>query len=319
MKYSITLLLALAVCPANGAEIDDGSVLPTGCRMATSADLPQLQISVRDRDVKEASDPRRSEATGDPAAKPGEPEYDSTIPSFRISQDTKLGLKQCLAVGWQVVPVGPGPVSAADFEGGQLPRGIAVIPKEGRSDGMIYLRAPTIDDHITEANEQFRIELTGDGGAPIWGQAEPAVDEHGRFQDINPNAVVYTLHDIERDCARPGAGSDYKLSIKHLGGRYKLVIDQPEGARQCAYIAWRYLDDTVPSDHPDGDFVLQGAAYFSSDAYSWAMGNNSQDFDMPLDNSVESVGAKVRIAWGLGSDQPAIAVLVVPPARKYPD
>ena len=228
-------------------------------------------------------------------------------------QDEQHGGRECLAVGWKAVPVGPDPVSAADFAGGRLPSGIAVLPKHGRDE--VYISAQAMDDRVTEPNERFRIELTDAQGEMIWGRAEPDRNEHGFLVDENPKAVVYTIHDTERDCAKPGEGSGYTLSVQERGGTYRLVIEQPERLRQCAYVAWKYLDDTLLNDHADVPNVLKGVAYFSSDEESWALGGHQQWFDLGIPFDSGNAGRTVRIAWGLGSDRPAVAALTLPDRR----
>ena len=128
-------------------------------------------------------------------------------------------------------------------------------------------------------------------------------------------AAVFTVHDTERDCARPGEGSGYTLAVHEDGGTYRLVIEQPKSLRQCAYVAWRYLDDTLPNDHPDAEFFLQGMAYFSSDEYSAAMGGYQQSFDLGIPFNKANAGRRIRVAWGLSSDRPAVATLTLPAWR----
>ncbi|HYC94429.1 MAG TPA: hypothetical protein VEB39_01895 [Sphingomicrobium sp.] len=288
--------------------------IPVGCRMITAADLPRLQIYLTSRDMAEAVDRQRSAVTGEPASGVDDPAYDGSIAGIRLSQDQRRGHLECLAVGWKVVPVGPNPASGADFEGGQLPSGIAIVPKDGPDSYEVYIKARAIDDHATEPNEHFRVELTDASGATIWGRAGPDDDEHGILRDKNPKAAVFTIHDTERDCARPGAGSGYTLSVRERGGTYRLVIEQPEKLRQCAYVAWRYLDDTLPDQHSDAHF-LQGMAYFSAYEDAAALGGYQQWFDLGIPFDKANAGRRVRVVWGLSSDRPAVATLTLPDKR----
>ena len=289
--------------------------LPSGCRMITAADLPSLQIYVTSRDIAEAVSPQRSAVTGEPSSAVNDPEYDESSAGFRLSQDERRGHRECLAVGWKVVPVGPDPASAADFQDGQLPSGIAIVPKDGPDSYEVYIKARAMDDHATEPNEHFHVELTDASGAAIWGRAKPDYDEHGVLRNENPKAAVFTIHDTERDCTKPGEGSGYTLSVHEDGGTYRLVIEQPKSLRQCAYIVWRYIDDTLSSDHHDVETVLKGVAYFSSDEYSAAMGGYQQSFDLGIPFNKVSAGQRVRIAWGLSSNRPKIATLTLPAWR----
>jgi hypothetical protein len=280
--------------------------------MARAADLRQIQIYSDDRDVREAVDPQRSAITGEPSARPEYPEYDPARPEFRLSQAGESGHRECLAFGWKVVPLGRNPASASDFEGGRLPSGIVVVPKDGPASYETYLPIRVVDDRITERNEHFRIELLDKSGMTIWGAGEPNHDLHGFLVTINPSAAVYTIHDTERDCATPGAGSGYTVSVQALRDTYRLVIEEPEHPQQCAYVGWRYIDDTLPDPHPDAETFLQGMAYFSSDEDSAALGGNQQWFDLGIPVTKENAGRKVRVAWALGSNRPAITTLTLP-------
>jgi len=170
-----------------------------------------------------------------------------------------------------------------------------------------------VDDRLTEPNEQFRIELTDSSGRTFWGAAEPNRSRFG-FVAENPTAAVFTIHDTERDCATPGAGSGYTLSTQVKGNSYWLVVEEPEHPQQCAYVAWRYIDDNLPDPEPhhDADWGPQGLAYFSSDENSAALGGYQQWFDLSIPVAKQNVGGQVRIAWALGSDRPAIATLKLP-------
>lgn len=308
------LLLVLGSCNSDDAARPS---IPIGCRMITAKDLPNLQIYVTSRDMTEAVTLQRSEITEEPASKVVDSAYDRSSAGFRLSQDERRGHRECLAVGWKVVPVGPDPASAADFEGGQLPSGTAIVPKDGPNSYEVYIAARATDDHATEPNEHFRVELTDASGATIWGRAEPDYDGHGSLIDKNPRAALFTIHDTERDCARPGAGSGFTLSVRERGGTYRLVIEQPESLRQCAYVAWRYLDDTLPDQHSDAEEFLQGMAYFSAYEDAAALGGYQQWFDLGIPFNRVNVGRHVRIAWGLNSDHPAVATLTLPDRRDH--
>lgn len=257
--FALCFLVLLSAC---GRQQVAAPPLPAGCRMATAADLPQLQIYVDVRDTFEAVDPARAAISGEPSSATIDPAYIWGDARFRLSQDGQRGHRECLAVGWKVVPVGPNPASSTDFTNGRLPSGIAVVPKDGPTSYEVYPMVRAVDDRATERNEYFRIELTDAAGDTIWGRAEPDRDERGILRNSNPKAAVFTIHDTERDCARAGDGSGFKLSVEASGKTYRLVIQQPKTLDQCAYVAWRYLDDNIPTDHHNVDMALQGGRLF---------------------------------------------------------
>src|ERR1700754_4169482 len=109
---SLLIIVALASC---GAGRNAQSSLPAGCRMGGAADLRQILIYADGRDLGEAVDPKRAAVTGEPVASDDYPSGDATRPQFRLSQDEKLGGRECLAFGWRVVPMGAHPAAASDF------------------------------------------------------------------------------------------------------------------------------------------------------------------------------------------------------------
>ena len=307
--YLIPFLLTLGGCDSTEAT---GPHFAPDCPMITAADLPRLHIYVDRWDLYEAVDPSRAAVTGEPSSTLDDPDFNWSFSELRLTQ-ARYKDNECMSVAWKVVPVGPNPASGADFAGGRLPSGMATVSKYYPDE--VYIRAQAIDDRLTERNEQFRIELMDRNGTTMWGQSEPEITSHGQRTE-NPNAVLYTIHDTERDCQKPGAGSGFKLSIEESGGTYRLVIEQPRSLEQCAYVAWNYLDDTLTDDHDDADHVLKGVAYFSSDEESAAFGGYQQWFDLGIPVSKSNAGKHVRVAWGLGSERPAVAILTIPEQRR---
>lgn len=298
MPMLLIVALAAAAAPA--------------CPVATADDLRRIRIDRIQDDAYEQAAPAVSRRYGLSGA-------DAFIVRFSWKQPSG----HCVRLLWRAVPFGSNPASPRDFEGrsaGSITLAATSDPYDaGAPRPELVIVAP--DDRLTESNETFRLELRDAAGRIIWGDISPRPEINGGLvlwhnRDRDPQGLIFTIHDIPRQCDVPLRGSGYTARLAGRRAAIGLVLARPADRPilRCADVPWRVVAGlgALPPSAFAGNRYPSGTAHFSSNSAGDPEDDIAVEIALALKDPRAARGKRVRLAWGGGNPPAALSDFVVP-------
>jgi hypothetical protein len=175
----------------------------------------------------------------------------TTTFSFHVNRTGAPG--STARVDWRVVD-GRG-VTAADFEGNALPGGTVVFTADGPDS--VRVSFTVVGDTLGEANETFRIELSGLDAGP--GVALGTAGLSGRILDDDPVSKVFATASLSTEVSVQISKATLVSALASLGTGQVLRVFDPAVAGDIGARTILAENATVIADAPfDASFTLGG-------------------------------------------------------------